>query len=46
MPNNPLKPSNKLAPLIINKKHKETKNNAKISISSRLSKKSIPVFSI
>ena len=28
----PLKPSIKLDPLIINKKHKQTKNNAKISI--------------
>ena len=46
MLNSPLKPSIKLEPFIINKKHKETKNNAKISISKSSFKKSIPVFSI
>ena len=46
MPNKPLNPSIKLDPLIINKKHKQMKNNAKTSISKRLFKKVNPVFSM
>ena len=46
IPNKPLNPSMRLAPLTINKKHKHTKNNAKISISNRLFKKDKPLFSI
>ena len=44
--NRPLKPSIKLEPLIINKKHKEIKNSAKMSISKSSFKNFKPVFSI
>ena len=45
-PNNPLYPSIKFAPLIMNKKHKQIKTKEKISeFSIQLSKISIPVFS-
>ena len=46
MPNKPLNPSIRFDPLIINKKHKQTKNSAKISISRRLFKNSNPDFVI
>tara|TARA_B100000686_G_C16458192_1_gene795695 strand:- start:71 stop:247 length:177 start_codon:yes stop_codon:yes gene_type:complete len=46
MPNRPLKPSMKLDPLIINKKHIQIKINENMSISKRLFKNSRPVFSI
>ena len=46
IPNKPLKPSIRLDPLIINKKHKHIKNKAKISIARRLFKNAKPVFSI
>ena len=35
IPNNPLKPSIRLDPFIINKKHKQIKNNEKISICNK-----------
>ena len=46
IPNKPLKPSIRLEPFITNKKHKQTKNNEKISIANRLFKKFNPLFSI
>ena len=44
--NNPLYPSIRLLPFIMNKKHKHIKNNAKISIVKNLFNNLIPVFSI
>ena len=44
--NKPLKPSIRLDPLIINKKHKQINISAKISIATRLSKNSNPVLFI
>ena len=46
MPSKPLNPSIRLQPLIINKKHKVTKNSAKISIFIRFSKYSKSIVSI
>ena len=46
MPSKPLYPSIKLAPLIINKKHKQTKNNEKISILIKRSRYSSEILSI
>ena len=46
MPSSPLNPSIRFAPLIINKKHKQIKNNAKMSISNKLFKNDKPDFSI
>ena len=46
MPSSPLNPSIRFAPLIINKKHKQIKNNAKMSISNKLFKNNKPDLSI